>query len=228
MSSSAWWWPTAGSSRRPPSSGCPWSDLHFSLLPRWRGAAPVERAILEDDAETGVCLMAVEASLDTGGIYAEAATAIDPEETADELRSRLVTLGCGLLEEHLGRGRSGCQCLGTRSAHPPTWRRSSPGSWRSTWDQPAAADPPRRPVGSGLDLFPATPARGPGGGRGSSGGRAGRPGRGARDAPGHRGVAGGGSRCAWSPCARRGGGPWMSPSESIRGVRPAPREVFGR
>ena len=49
----------------------PMVNLHFSLLPRWRGAAPVERAILEGDAETGVCLMAVEAGLDTGGIYAE-------------------------------------------------------------------------------------------------------------------------------------------------------------
>ena len=44
----------------------PMVNLHFSLLPRWRGAAPVERAILEGDAETGVCLMAVEAGLDTG------------------------------------------------------------------------------------------------------------------------------------------------------------------
>ena len=71
----------------------PMVNLHFSLLPRWRGAAPVERAILEDDAETGVCLMAVEAGLDTGPIYAEVATSIEQDETADELRSRLVLLG---------------------------------------------------------------------------------------------------------------------------------------
>ena len=64
--SSAWWWPTAGSSRRRSSSVLPMVNLHFSLLPRWRGAAPVERAILDGDAETGVCLMAVEAGLDTG------------------------------------------------------------------------------------------------------------------------------------------------------------------
>ena len=54
-------------------------ESHFLLLPRWRGAAPVERALLEGDTETGVCLMAVEAGLDTGGIYADAATAIDPK-----------------------------------------------------------------------------------------------------------------------------------------------------
>ena len=59
----------------------PMVNLHFSLLPRWRGAAPVERALLEGDAETGVCLMAVEAGLDTGPVYAEEATAIEPEET---------------------------------------------------------------------------------------------------------------------------------------------------
>ncbi|MGH9081464.1 MAG: methionyl-tRNA formyltransferase [Acidimicrobiales bacterium] len=82
-------------------------NLHFSLLPRWRGAAPVERAILEGDSETGVCLMAVEAGLDTGRIYARADTAIGDDETADELRSRLVEMGCRLLEESLVHGRAG-------------------------------------------------------------------------------------------------------------------------
>lgn len=82
----------------------PMVNLHFSLLPRWRGAAPVERAILEGDGETGVCLMAVEAGLDTGGIYAEAETYIDEDETAEQLRARLVALGCGLLEKHLVDG----------------------------------------------------------------------------------------------------------------------------
>src|SRR3954469_18681293 len=54
-------------------------NMHFSLLPRWRGAAPVERAILAGDPETGVALMAVEETLDTGGIYAEARTPIGAE-----------------------------------------------------------------------------------------------------------------------------------------------------
>jgi len=85
----------------------PMVNLHFSLLPRWRGAAPVERAILEGDGETGVCLMAVEAGLDTGGVYAVEATAIGHEETADELRSRLVAIGCRLLVTHLADGRAG-------------------------------------------------------------------------------------------------------------------------
>jgi methionyl-tRNA formyltransferase len=76
-------------------------NLHFSLLPRWRGAAPVERAILAGDAETGVCVMAVDETLDTGAVYARRATPIGPEETAGELRARLVALGAELLVETL-------------------------------------------------------------------------------------------------------------------------------
>ena len=53
-------------------------NLHFSLLPRWRGAAPVERAILAGDEETGVDIMAIEAGLDTGPVFASARTPIDP------------------------------------------------------------------------------------------------------------------------------------------------------
>jgi methionyl-tRNA formyltransferase len=76
-------------------------NIHFSLLPRWRGAAPVERAILAGDRETGVALMAVEKTLDTGGIYAEARTPIGENETAGELRERLVALGTDLLIAHI-------------------------------------------------------------------------------------------------------------------------------
>ena len=76
-------------------------NLHFSLLPRWRGAAPVERAILAGDAETGVCLMQVEEGLDTGGVYASARVAIGADETAGELRARLVEAGTKLLTDRL-------------------------------------------------------------------------------------------------------------------------------
>jgi methionyl-tRNA formyltransferase len=75
----------------------PMINVHFSLLPRWRGAAPVERAILAGDRETGVDIMQLEEGLDTGGIYAEARVTIDPDETADALRERLVSLGTELL-----------------------------------------------------------------------------------------------------------------------------------
>ncbi len=82
----------------------PMLNVHFSLLPRWRGAAPVERAILAGDASTGVCLMGLEPSLDTGPIYRRDETAIGASETADELRDRLVELGSRQLVAALSEG----------------------------------------------------------------------------------------------------------------------------
>ena len=72
-------------------------NVHFSLLPRWRGAAPVERAVLAGDHETGVCIMGLEAGLDTGPVYARAETPIGARESAGALRERLVHLGKELL-----------------------------------------------------------------------------------------------------------------------------------
>ncbi len=79
----------------------PMVNLHFSLLPRWRGAAPVERAILAGDEVTGVCVMAVEEGLDTGAVYASAETAVGAEESLDGLRRRLVAIGTDLLVQAL-------------------------------------------------------------------------------------------------------------------------------
>ena len=79
-------------------------NMHFSLLPRWRGAAPVERAILAGDRETGVDIMAVEEGLDTGGIYAEARVTIDDDITLAELRGLLVDRGTRLLLDLLRDG----------------------------------------------------------------------------------------------------------------------------
>jgi methionyl-tRNA formyltransferase len=81
----------------------PMVNLHFSLLPRWRGAAPVERAILAGDDVTGVCVMAVEEGLDTGGVYARAEVPIGAETTAAELRTELVAVGTDLLVATLDR-----------------------------------------------------------------------------------------------------------------------------
>jgi methionyl-tRNA formyltransferase len=78
-------------------------NLHFSLLPRWRGAAPVERAILAGDTETGVCVMRVEAGLDTGPMFDVVRTPIRPDDTAGSLRARLVELGTQLLVDVLPR-----------------------------------------------------------------------------------------------------------------------------
>jgi methionyl-tRNA formyltransferase len=82
----------------------PMVNVHFSLLPRWRGAAPVERAILAGDAETGVCLMKLDEGLDTGPVFARRSVEIRPEETAGELRSRLADLGTKMLLEVLAEG----------------------------------------------------------------------------------------------------------------------------
>ena len=79
-------------------------NIHFSLLPRWRGAAPVERAILAGDDVTGVCLMDLDEALDTGAIYRRTETPIDADETLDELRGRLVEIGTTQLVDALAEG----------------------------------------------------------------------------------------------------------------------------
>jgi methionyl-tRNA formyltransferase len=79
----------------------PMVNLHFSLLPRWRGAAPVERALLAGDTETGVCLMELAEGLDTGPVYARVTVPIGARTTAAELREQLVHLGTDLLVESL-------------------------------------------------------------------------------------------------------------------------------
>ena len=74
-------------------------NVHGSLLPRWRGAAPVERALLAGDAQTGVCIMRMDAGLDTGPLFLERATPILPGDTGGSLRERLAQLGAeGLVE----------------------------------------------------------------------------------------------------------------------------------
>ncbi len=82
-----------------PRLGC--VNIHASLLPRWRGAAPVQAAILEGDPQTGVSLMRMEAGLDTGPVLASVATEIGAGETAGELMKRLAILGGVLLAENI-------------------------------------------------------------------------------------------------------------------------------
>ena len=79
-------------------------NVHFSLLPRWRGAAPMERAILAGDESTGVSIMALTETLDTGPLHATVSTPIEPSETLAELRERLVALSCPLLVDALRDG----------------------------------------------------------------------------------------------------------------------------
>lgn len=79
-------------------------NLHFSLLPRWRGAAPVERALLAGDDRTGVCLMALEEGLDTGGVYRRVERPIGPRDTLESLRTDLVRDGSEMLVAALREG----------------------------------------------------------------------------------------------------------------------------
>ncbi|MDJ0792410.1 MAG: methionyl-tRNA formyltransferase [Acidimicrobiia bacterium] len=76
-------------------------NVHFSLLPRWRGAAPVERAIAAGDERTGVTLMKIDEGLDTGPVIGEVATPIEPDETGGSLTARLAFLGAALVDATL-------------------------------------------------------------------------------------------------------------------------------
>lgn len=84
-----------------PARGC--LNIHASLLPRWRGAAPIHRAVMAGDGETGVCIMQMEAGLDTGPVLLRAAVPIGPEDTTADLHDRLSALGARLIVEALAR-----------------------------------------------------------------------------------------------------------------------------
>ena len=112
----------------------PMVNLHFSLLPRWRGAAPVERAILAGDTETGVCLMQLEEGLDTGPVYAVERIAIGDDETADELRARLVDVGTGLLVRCL---RDGLAEPVPQEGEPSYAAKLDPAELELDWNRPA-------------------------------------------------------------------------------------------
>lgn len=122
--------------KRPLLEALPMVNLHFSLLPRWRGAAPVQRALLAGDDRTGVCVMAVEEGLDTGGVYASADVPIDASATAEDLATELVELGSALLADTLTAG------LGapTPQEGEPTYAaKITPHDLRLDWSAPASA-----------------------------------------------------------------------------------------
>ncbi|WCR11450.1 methionyl-tRNA formyltransferase [Paracoccus stylophorae] len=84
-----------------PRLGC--LNIHASLLPRWRGAAPIQRAVMAGDAETGVAIMQMQAGLDTGPVLAEARTPIGAQDTAGDLHDRLAGIGAALIVDVLDR-----------------------------------------------------------------------------------------------------------------------------
>jgi methionyl-tRNA formyltransferase len=82
-----------------PAKGC--LNIHASLLPRWRGAAPIHRAMLEGDDETGVCIMQMEAGLDTGPVLLRLETDIEAEDTTETLHDRLSEIGAAAIIDAL-------------------------------------------------------------------------------------------------------------------------------
>lgn len=112
----------------------PMVNLHFSLLPRWRGAAPLERAILAGDERTGVDLMVVEEGLDTGAVYDRFETPIGPDDTAGDLRDLLAREGARLVVENLGKGLT----TPTPQEGAPTYaHKIDPAELEIDWAQPA-------------------------------------------------------------------------------------------
>ena len=120
-----------------PRYGC-W-NVHASLLPRWRGAAPIQRAIQAGDTETGVCLMQMEKGLDTGPVLLRQTTPITPEDTGGSLHDRLATLGAQVLADGLGLLRAGMR-LGPnpQPEHGVTYaHKLDKAEARLDWSQPA-------------------------------------------------------------------------------------------
>ncbi len=116
----------------------PMVNVHFSLLPRWRGAAPVERAILAGDAETGVCLMRLEEGLDTGPVLESRRVPIGAREHASALTERLAGLGAQLLVDALAPGVDALPA-GTPQRGEPTYApKLLPEELRLDWARPAA------------------------------------------------------------------------------------------
>ena len=119
-----------------PLHGC--LNVHASLLPRWRGASPINAAILAGDAETGVTIMLMDVGLDTGPALARRATPIGAEETAGELSDRLALLGAELLVETVPRWLAGVITPEPQDeSQATTTRLLQKGDGRLDWQRPA-------------------------------------------------------------------------------------------
>ena len=108
-----------------------WLNVHPSLLPRWRGAAPVERALMAGDAETGVTIIRLVTELDAGPIAAQRAFAVEPEDDAGAVYAKAAPLAVDLLEDVFGRSRRtsapGPSCTAARSrSGARVWVRTGP------------------------------------------------------------------------------------------------------
>jgi methionyl-tRNA formyltransferase len=115
----------------------PMVNVHFSLLPRWRGAAPVEWAILAGDDETGVCLMKVEEGLDTGPVYARRVVPLSEDIDLAALRDRLVGEGSALLVESLADGVAGLPTPVPQEGAPTIAPKLTPQDFLLHWEREA-------------------------------------------------------------------------------------------
>ena len=120
-----------------PKYGC-W-NVHASLLPRWRGAAPIQRAIEAGDAQTGVCLMQMAEGLDTGPVLLTQTTAIDADDTGGSLHNRLALLGAELLSDGLTLLRAGMRPVARPQAEAGVTyaHKLEKSEARLDWSQPA-------------------------------------------------------------------------------------------
>ncbi len=120
-----------------PRYGC--LNVHASILPRWRGAAPIQRAILAGDSESGVTIMQMDAGLDTGGMLKIVTCPIHPTDTAQELHDRLAGLGAAALVEVLAQLRGGLQAQPQDNAQANYAAKLQKSEAEIDWALPAAA-----------------------------------------------------------------------------------------
>ncbi|MDZ4775564.1 MAG: methionyl-tRNA formyltransferase [Alphaproteobacteria bacterium] len=119
-----------------PRFGC--VNLHGSLLPRWRGAAPIQRALMAGDAVTGVQAMRMEEGLDTGPVFATAMTPIDVDDTAQTLHDRLAALGAPLLADSVDAILAGAVQVIAQGEDGVTYaKKIEPAEARIDWSRPA-------------------------------------------------------------------------------------------
>jgi methionyl-tRNA formyltransferase len=116
----------------------PMVNVHFSLLPRWRGAAPVERAVLAGDPETGVCLMRLEEGLDTGPVLDSRRVPIGAHEHVSSLTERLAVIGAHVLVDALAGGIDALPPGAPQRGEPTYAPKIQPEELRLDWSRPAS------------------------------------------------------------------------------------------